>query len=54
MLERAGFVQMATIPSFWADHQKAAGYLCPECGAECVCAAVVLALPLEDWPVGPR
>jgi ribosomal protein S18 acetylase RimI-like enzyme len=54
MLERAGFAQMATIPSFWADDQKAAGYLCPECGAECVCAAVILVLPLEDWPVGPR
>ena len=41
MLERAGFAQ------------KAGGYLCPECGAECVCAAIILVLPLEDWPVGP-
>ena len=41
---------MATIPSFWADDQKAAGYQCPECGAECVCAAIILVLPLEDWP----
>ena len=48
MLERAGFVQLATIPCFWAEGQKAAGYLCPECGAECVCAAVILVLPFED------
>lgn len=53
MLERAGFAQMATIAAFWADDQKAGGYLCPECGAECVCAAIILVLPLEDWPVGP-
>jgi GNAT superfamily N-acetyltransferase len=47
MLERAGFAQVATIPAFWADDQQAAGYLCPLCGAGCVCAAVILVLPLE-------
>jgi ribosomal protein S18 acetylase RimI-like enzyme len=52
MLERAGFGQVATIPAFWADDQKAAGYLCPLCGAECVCAAVILVLPFEDRPPG--
>ncbi|MFF2244702.1 GNAT family N-acetyltransferase [Arthrobacter sp. NPDC058130] len=46
MLERAGFAQMATIPAFWADDQTAAGYLCPECGAKCVCAAIILVLRL--------
>ncbi len=48
MLERAGFAQVATIPAFWADDQRAAGYLCPLCGAGCVCAAVILVLPLMD------
>lgn len=47
MLERAGFAQVATIPCFWADDQQAAGYLCPLCGAGCVCVAVILVLPLE-------
>ena len=47
MLERAGFAQVATIPAFWADDQQAAGYLCPLCGDGCVCAAVILVLPLE-------
>ena len=47
MLERAGFAQVATIPAFWADDQQAAGYLCPLCGAGCICAAVILVLPLE-------
>lgn len=46
MLERAGFAQVATIPCFWADDQQAAGYLCPLCGAGCVCVAVILVLPL--------
>lgn len=50
MLERAGFAQLATIPSYWADDQKLAGYLCPTCGPECVCAAIILGLPLEDGP----
>ena len=50
MFERAGFAQLATIPSFWADDQKVAGYLCPVCGPECVCAAIILVLPLEDGP----
>lgn len=47
MLERAGFAQVATIPAFWADDQDAAGYLCPECGAQCVCAATILVLDLD-------
>ncbi|SKB46835.1 Sortase and related acyltransferases [Arthrobacter sp. 49Tsu3.1M3] len=47
MLERAGFAQVATIAAFWADDQQAAGYLCPLCGDGCVCAAVILVLPLE-------
>jgi ribosomal protein S18 acetylase RimI-like enzyme len=50
LLERAGFAQLATIPCFWADDQKDAGYLCPTCGPECVCAAIILVLPLDDWP----
>ncbi len=50
MFERAGFAQLATIPRFWADDQKVAGYLCPMCGPECVCAAIILVLPLEDGP----
>lgn len=50
MFERAGFAQLATIPSYWADDQKVAGYLCPMCGPECVCAAIILVLPLEDGP----
>jgi ribosomal protein S18 acetylase RimI-like enzyme len=50
MFERAGFAQLATIPGYWADDQKVAGYLCPMCGPECVCAAIILALPLEDGP----
>lgn len=56
LLERAGFAQLATIPCFWADDQKAAGYRCPTCGPECVCAAIILVLPLDDWPgsLGPR
>lgn len=60
MFKRAGFAQLATIPSFWAEDQKAAGYLCPTCGPECVCAAIILVLPLEDGPAralpwqGPR
>ncbi len=48
MFERAGFAQLATIPSFWADDQKAAGYLCPMCGPGCVCAAIILVLQLAD------
>ena len=48
MLERAGFAQVATIPAFWADDQRAAGYLCPLCGAGCACAAVIMVLPLMD------
>ena len=48
MLERAGFAQVATIPAFWADDQRAVGYLCPLCGARCVCAAVIMVLPLMD------
>ena len=50
MLERAGFAQLATIPSYWADDQRVAGYLCPTCDPECVCAAIILGLPLEDGP----
>lgn len=50
MFERAGFAQLATIPSYWADDQKVAGYLCPTCGPECVCAAIIVVLPLEDGP----
>ncbi len=53
LLERAGFAQQATIPRFWADDQKAAGYLCPTCGPECVCTAIILVLPLDDWPGAP-
>lgn len=48
MLERAGFAQVATIPAFWADDQRAVGYLCPLCGAGCICAAVIMVLPLMD------
>ena len=48
MLDRAGFAPVATIPAFWADDQRAAGYLCPLCGAGCVCAAVIMVLPLMD------
>lgn len=46
MLERAGFMQLATIPGYWADEQSAAGYACPDCGGRCRCTAIIMVLDL--------
>lgn len=44
LLERAGFERLAVIPAYWAEEQKAAGWLCSDCGTACRCSAIIMIL----------
>lgn len=50
MLERAGFVRLATIRGYWAPG-KFTDFTCPDCALACICTAILLILDLEPEPI---